>query len=423
MPSPLRCRAVATILAICALAASAQSPPAPRPITALFLSDIHLNPFHDSAFLATLAGTSAPTAALAPSPALAAVQDYCRKLPDTPDALFRSSLAAIKPHVASVSFVTVSGDLLSHQFTRCFAAIILRTEAAATDSAEYPILTPDQRRRYQDFVQNTVAYVTTQLRETIPNIPIYYALGNNDTACGDYNLDPNDEFLRRTAPIVSAAIAGNPATSAALPSQFAPDGSWQATGSYNVALAALPSTRLIVFDDVFLAPNHRTCGGADDPATAKAELAWLTLQLQSLRPGQKVWIMAHIPPGFDLFASVKRRVPVAYLRYDFANLLVPYSGSIRLALFAHTHIDDLTRLPAPDSFRTIPIMLKSVQSISPDHGNPPTFTLARIDPATSRLLSYTLITAAESPAGDYTWPAADAPLPAPTWTNTPAAAH
>jgi sphingomyelin phosphodiesterase acid-like 3 len=343
------------------------------------------------------------------------VQDYCRKLPDTPDALFRSTLAAIKPHAASVSFVTVSGDLLSHQFTRCFAAIILRTEPAATDSAEYPMLTPDQRRRYQDFVQHTVAYVTTQLRETFPKVPIYYALGNNDTACGDYNLDPNDEFLRRTLPLVEAGMAP------VLPDNFDAE-AWQATGSYNVPLAALPKTRLIVFDDVFLAADHKTCSGADDPATAKAELAWLSLQLQSLKPGQKVWIMGHIPPGIDLFSSVKRRVPVAYLRYDFANLLAPYAGSIRLALFAHTHIDDLTQLSSPDSFQAIPITLKLVQSISPDHGNPPTFTLASIDPTTSTLLSYTLITTAQSPDGSYTWPASDAPPP-PTWTSTPAASH
>jgi sphingomyelin phosphodiesterase acid-like 3 len=422
-----RCAATLAVLTLGHLAAwplGAQSPPAPQPITALFLSDLHLNPFHDPAFLATLTGPSVPVPELIPSPALAAVQDFCRRLPDTPDALFRSSLAAIRPRAASVSFVTVSGDLLSHQFIRCFAAFVLRTEPAAADSAEYPILTPDQRRRYQDFVQNTVAYVTAQLRDTFPNTPIYYALGNNDSACGDYNLDANDEFLRRTAPLVAAAIAGNPtaATSAVLPSQFAADGSWQATGSYNVPLAALPNTRLIVFDDVFLAPDHRTCSGADNPATAKAELAWLTLQLQSLKPGQKVWIMAHIPPGIDLFSSIKRRHPVAFLKYDFAGLLAPYTGAIRLTIFAHTHIDDLTQLPAPDSFRTFPIQLKSVQSISPDHGNLPTFTLASIDPATSTLLSYTLITAAQSPGG-YTWPAPDAPPPPPTWTSTAAASH
>ena len=406
------------LLTAASLAAQTPAPPPVHPITALFLSDIHLNPFHDQAFLATLAGPPAPTAVLPPSPALIAVQDFCRKLPDTPDTLFRSTLAAIRPHAASVSFVTVSGDLLSHQFTRCFAALVLRTEPAASESAEYPLLTPDQRHRYQDFVQNTVAYVTTQLRDTFPNTPIYYALGNNDTACGDYNLDAGDEFLRRTAPIVAAAIAGNPAAAASadLPSQFAPDGSWQATGSYNVPLAALPNTRLIVFDDVFLAPTHKTCSGADDPATARAELAWLTLQLQSLKPNQKVWIMAHIPPGIDLFSSIKRRFPVAFLKYDFANLLAPYSAAIRLTILAHTHIDDLTQLPSPDSFQTIPIMLKSVQSISPDHGNPPTFTLATIDPATSTLLSYTLITAVQAADGVYTWPAADVRPPTPTWT-------
>ena len=34
-----------------------------------------------------------------------------------------------------------------------------------------------------------------RLRTAFPNIPIYAALGNNDTACGDYQLDARSPFL------------------------------------------------------------------------------------------------------------------------------------------------------------------------------------------------------------------------------------
>ncbi len=429
--SPLQPRRLArrapTLLLLALVAAAplaAQSPPLSKPVTAIFLSDIHLNPFQDPAFLATLTGQS--EAAVASSPAVAAVKDLCRKLPDTSDSLFLSSLAAMKPHAVTVSFVTVSGDLLSHQFTRCFTAFALRLPPVSDEADQYAALTPPQREQYRDFVQKAFTYITTQLRDTFPRIPIYYALGNNDSACGDYNLDANDEFLHRTAPIVAASIAGTaPAsTSTALPTQFAAGGSWQATGSYNVPLAPLPNTRLIVLDDLFLAPARHTCLGADDPAAAKAELAWLTQQLQSLTPNQKVWIMGHIPPGIDLYQSVKQRRPVFFLRYDFTALLAPYSAAIRLAIFAHTHIDDMTQIPSSDGLHLTAIPLKSVQSISPNHGNPPTFTLASIDPVTSTLLSYTLITAAQSTdTGDYTWPSPNAPPPPPTWSSTPAAAN
>ena len=407
---------VIVLAAGCLAAASplaAQSPPTPPPVTALFLSDIHLNPFHDPALLAALTGQPAP--APAATPALAATQDFCRRLSDTPDALFLSSLAAMKSHAASVRFVTVSGDLLSHQFTRCFTAFVLQTVPTSSEAVQYRSLTAGQQQRYRDFVIRTVSYVTTHLRDTFPNIPIYYALGNNDSGCGDYNLDPNDEFLRRTAPLVAAGIAGTARTAPLnLPDfNLSISSSWQATGSYNVPLAALPNTHLIVIDDVFLSAAHKTCSGADDPATGNAELAWLTQQLQSLQPNEKVWIMGHIPPDLDLYASVKQRHPVMFLAYDLDSVLAPYSAAIRLAIFAHTHIDGLTQLPSTN------ITLKSVQSISPDHGNPPTFTLATIDPATSTLLSYTLVTAAKSPdAFDYTWPAASDPLPPPTYSRS-----
>ncbi len=417
------CRVVAAFLAGLLLfgpAALAQpTAPVAKPVTALFLSDIHLNPFHDPAFLATLTGQPAATAP--PSPLTAAVQAYCHKLPDAPVALFRSSLEAMKPYVASVAFVTVGGDLLSHQFTRCFTALVLNTQPVAAEAAQYSALTPQQRQQYRDFVARVFIYVAAQLRDTFPNIPIYYALGNNDSACGDYNLDPADEFLRRTAPLVAAGI--NPTMNqAALPAQFERDGPWQAFGSYIVQLAALPNTHLIVFDDVFLAPDHKTCSGADDPATAKAELAWLVQQLRSLKPNEKVWLMGHIPPGLDLYASAKQRHPVSFLTYDLTGILAPHAAAIRLALFAHTHIDDLSQITFPDA--THPIPLKSVQSISPDHGNPPTFTLAKIDPATSTLIEYTLITAVKSAdIGDFVWPAPTAPPPPPTWSRTSTPPH
>jgi len=74
------------------------------------------------------------------------------------------------------------------------------------------------------------------------------------------------------------------------------------------------------------------------------------------------------------------------------------------------HIDDLTLLPAPDSLQTIPITLKSVQSISPTTATYPPSP----SPASTRHLHAALLHAHHrrlSPtAGGYTWPAADASL-------------
>jgi hypothetical protein len=49
------------------------------------------------------------------------------------------------------------------------------------------------------FIDKTITFLTQRIREQFPRIPIYPALGNADSYCGDYQLQPKGEFLRRTA--------------------------------------------------------------------------------------------------------------------------------------------------------------------------------------------------------------------------------
>ena len=118
-------------IARCPQAAAA---PAPSTIPALFLSDIHLDPFSDPAKVAQLDAAPAsewPAILAAPAsptqPAdFAALQQACpvRGI-DTPDALWRSSLAAIRANAAHARFVTISGDLLAHSFDCKYRALCL----------------------------------------------------------------------------------------------------------------------------------------------------------------------------------------------------------------------------------------------------------------------------------------------------------
>jgi sphingomyelin phosphodiesterase acid-like 3 len=170
---------------------------------------------------------------------------------------------------------------------------------------------------------------------------------------------------------------------------------------------------MIVLDDLFMSGDYATCAGKPDAAPAEAELAWLRGQLAGLNPGENVWLMGHIPPGLDLFSSAKKMRPVMFLKYGFDDVLASQNGVVRVGIFAHTHFDGVGPIQSSDAAH--PITLKMVQSISPDHGNPPTYTLADVDAKTGALFSYTLVTAAKS-AGGYTWPGVEAALPHPTWS-------
>jgi len=239
-------------------------------------------------------------------------------------------------------------------------------------------------------------------------MPVYVALGNNDSGCADYQLDPNSAFLRDLAPVVASALP--PSDRAAVLDRFPVD------GAYSVSLApALPRTRLIVLNDLFFSRRYRTCAGADDPAPAAASLAWLRQQLvQAQRSGQRVWFMAHIPPGVDPYSTVTKfrnvcagESPVSFLSSEgLAEQLVQSAPIVRLAIFAHTHMDELRLLTPPAHSASSPsssVAVKLVPSISPVDGNNPSFTVARIDPATAVLQDYQVIAASNQTGIGTTW--------------------
>ncbi len=160
-------------------------------VPVLLVSDIHFEPFWDSAKVPQLAAapvTEWRSILSAPSSPdqqqrFAALQQSCHARGfDTSFPLFDSSLKAMRSHAAGVRFALVSGDLISHSFECKYNALI-------------PHSTPDN---YRAFVEKAVDFVIGELYAAIPNAPVYVAMGNNDSDCGDYRLDANSEFLRVT---------------------------------------------------------------------------------------------------------------------------------------------------------------------------------------------------------------------------------
>ena len=185
-----------------AFAAHAQQPgsaPSGETVPALFVSDIHFDPFHDPAKAKQLSSApasqwqailSAPDSASQPQ-AFAALQKNCgARGVDTPWALLRSSVGAMRRHAPHAQFIAVSGDLVVHGLP-CRYHALLPGESHAS---------------YEAFVEKTLQFVIEQLRAAFPGVPIYVALGNNDTGCGDYHLDPDSAYLRATAQIVAAGV-------------------------------------------------------------------------------------------------------------------------------------------------------------------------------------------------------------------------
>jgi sphingomyelin phosphodiesterase acid-like 3 len=384
-------RRLTAALILATALAHAQSKPAPI-VPVLMLSDIHLDPFADPAKVAQL--RTAPVAqwhailTSADTPTIAAdfatLQRTCRaKGIDTPMPLLTSSLAAEQKELPHPLFVTVSGDLMAHQFDCKF-----KTLARGSTEADYSA-----------FAAKTVAFVALELKQTFPGTPIYFALGNNDSGCKDYAEDTNSTFLQGDAQTF-ATDAQNPIIS----QQFSQ------LGDYNIELPApFEHKRLIVLQDIFESKKFTTCDGTPDKSATSKQIEWLRTQLAAAKAkGEHVWVMAHIPPGIDAYSTFTKGAsvctngdPTLFLNSSaLGDTLVDYASTISLGLFGHTHMDEM-KLLHNAAGQSVPIKL--VPSITPVNGNNPAFTIAKVDPHTATLVDYTVISASNKTGIATTW--------------------
>ena len=89
---------------------------------------------------------------------------------------------------------------------------------------------------------------------------------------------------------------------------------------------------------------------------------------------------------------------------DLPNALAPYGDVISLAVFAHTHMDEMRLLtPATISNPDHLVPVKLVPSISPINGNNPSFTVAQVDPKNGTMIDYRVIAASNRSGVDTTW--------------------
>jgi len=381
--------------------AESSAPIEGRTIPALMISDIHFDPFHDPGkakdliaapvrqWRSILAGPASATQ----QQAFDALQASCHaRGVDTPFALLRSSLEAMRARQPDAKFMTVSGDLIAHGFT-----------------CRYSTLAPGSKPEdYQAFVLKTLSFVMDELRTSFPGMPVYVALGNNDTGCGDYQIDAGSAFLAESGKILAEGLPDSQRVQAL--KEFA------VNGSYSAAMATpMRGTRMIVLNDLFLSPKYSTCGGKPDRAAATEELSWLEHELEQARQaGEKIWVMGHIPPGIDPYSTVSKfrdvcggQAPVAFLATDkMADLLAAYADVVRLGIFAHTHMDELRllRTEGNEAGAGAPATaVKMVASISPVDGNNPSFTVARVNPSSAVLDNYDVITASNQTGIETKW--------------------
>jgi sphingomyelin phosphodiesterase acid-like 3 len=305
----------------------------------LWISDIHFNPMADAALVPELQNSDPAqweSILNRTSP-----NTFSQYKSDTNWWLLKSALEQFPRTIRHPAFVMVTGDLLAHNFPDTF-------QDATHDS---------DPQHYRQFVLKTVQFLALKLQQEFPATKIFLTPGNNDNDCGDYTIEANGDFLNNTAQVARELARDD--------RNFTK--TWTALGSFNVPHPTITDARIISLNSIFLSQKYQALSSAQGckpvTSTAAADLmAWLDRELATAAQAhQKVWLMFHIPPGIDGYATAMNRkppmsgaaiesvgacsqsiVPMWKVEWtaEFDALLTKYRNTVVAAFAAHTHSDD-----------------------------------------------------------------------------------
>lgn len=327
------------------------------------ITDIHFNPYYDPNLVPRLihAGANQWESIFDTS----AVKGFGVPGQDeTSYTLFISALQSIAKNSVKPDFIIYTGDFLAHNFDNRF-----QTYAKPGD-------------QYSDFVVKTITFMTLMFNKYLPEVRVYFCLGNNDSDTGDYQIAPDGAFLHHTAPVLAANFIKDPKNQKTF-NQTYPSG-----GYYNVA--PLSHAHIISLNTDFFSTDYKVPSGYD-PGTR--ELDWLERQLADARNHQdKVWLVMHIPPGANVSGAISKKqfVPMWQTLYNdrFIRILKANAAVIAAGFAGHTHMDDfrvLFQFQSPSAVSFINIC----PAVSPQFNNNPGYQQFYYEPQAFSLTDYT----------------------------------
>jgi hypothetical protein len=273
---------------------------------------------------------------------------------DINDPLFRSAITEMKKQIPSPAFVLISGDFLAHSFDKSY-------QQYATDKSP---------AAYTAFVAKTNTYIASVFRSAYPDVRIYPTLGNNDSNCGDYAVAPNGEFLKDFRDIWSPIVRSR---------SF--DRRFPTGGYYHADVPSLDDVRIIALNTNFFSTNYKNPCGTPGPDPGAIELEWLDAELRLARElGKRVWLLFHIPPGMDVYDSIKYGGTCPDMKsgtfwkdeylQKYLQITARHSKTIAGSFAGHTHQDEF-RIATGDFVHITP-------SITPIFGNNPAFEIVDV---------------------------------------------
>lgn len=340
-----------------------QLPSATFPI--VVFSDVHFDPFYDPALCSQLiAADPGKWAGI-----LSGGTQPSTWGSDTNYALLVRTLESVKAQVADGPMVVFTGDVLGHYLAEAFFQ--------CHDKGATP--TSDDIAAMKAFTDKTMAFFMQQVRSSLGDVPVVFALGNADSYWG---LGPDQEFLSNTAELYYGLLGGM-ADRPSFITTFTQGGYYA---------AKLPGTSLTVIglNTFEFSPAFKDTKYAE----VMAQLDWFEQALVAARAdGRKVWLLMHVPPGADKYSTAQLLVngqltksPTMMWNDEyqvrFLKILAEHPGVVVQTLTAHTHMDEYRILTATDVADTTP-------GITPYFGNDPAFKVFTVAKDSLQAVDYT----------------------------------
>ena len=333
-------------------------------------SDVHFNPFYDpSLFKALVAVEADQWATVFQTSTITAPSVWGA---DTNYPLLVIALSSIKQNMGASPCIIFTGDIIGHDFPKTFFE--LYGSQNPPNDADVVAM--------KDFTDKTVAFFMEQVRSTVGDIPVMFAVGNSDSYIGAL---PEPSFLSNTAELYYTKFLNGAADQQTFLNTFTSGGYYSAD---------LPGTNLLVIGLNTVMFNYDF--GDIEKSAVDAELSWFDLQLASAKAaGKKVWLLMHIPPGADKYETAQSvdangHITTATMMWNqdyqtsFLQILSKYPDLITQMLTAHTHMDEY-RIVSPG------ILAETTPSIAPYFGNNPAFKIFTFSQDTFKSTDYSIM--------------------------------
>jgi len=336
-------------------------------------SDVHFNPFYDSAIFSSLVNaTEDQWADIFSGSSVTEPQSWGN---ETNYPLLMKMLDVVQEEGAASPVVLFTGDILTHGFSKKFYTLYGSQDEAAMRA----------------FTYKTVAFFVGQVRAHLSGIPVLFTLGNNDSYEGDYKIAPDGAFLSDTADLFYSTFLLEEADHNSYYETYS------AGGYYSMFNAQSLDSNLVVISLNSILFSVNASSGMEDAAAL--QLTWLEQMLASASStGKRVWILMHIPPGADIYSTVNQymdssgHISGAAMMWkvdyqdSFLNIVQDYSDVIDMIFSGHTHMDEyrLANEEGSDSHEAVIV----TPSISPLFGNDSAFKVMTVSSENWKPLDY-----------------------------------